>query len=570
MDFIRAGIGITKTMRNVSRLREIASVFAKHGFDEFITIGISSKIPNFVIAKSKRSIKEELENKSEKDWNQVLGFRLRSCFEELGPSFIKFGQLLSSREDLFHASFIHEMQKLRDQVKPIPLSELTTYIEGHLGKKIDEVFASIDPNPIGVASIGVVYSAKLKDGSPVVLKVRRPGIEKEIETDFSILLFIAHQLEKVSEELKYLGLSRIIHDFSSTLVKELNFNVEAMNAERLKKNLSIHDVENHYYIPSIYKEYTSEALLVMERLEGIPFSDKKKIEPYMFEIKDRLNYGVNLFLKTFLQDGFYHADLHGGNFFYLENKKIGLIDFGLMGSLSKTSRQHFTAIIYSLISHNYENLVYEFLDVAEYESIPDVEALTRDVREALSPYVGLTVQQLNLSELFLVILATLKRHQIYLPREWYLVFRALITLDGVGKSLNIDLNIFGILESEILDIVQKSFSKEDLIEEALWSSRDMSSTLKIFPRHFRWFMRDFAKKGYAIEVIQKGYKKEIASVGNSISFLGHAIISATFILSGILFLNGRELLTYNDIPTLTWVMWSLGLLIFALGKRKID
>lgn len=570
MDFIRAGIGITKTMRNVSRLREIASVFAKHGFDEFITIGISSKIPNFVIAKSKRSIKEELENKSEKDWNQVLGFRLRSCFEELGPSFIKFGQLLSSREDLFHASFIHEMQKLRDQVKPIPLSELTTYIEGHLGKKIEDVFTSIDPNPIGVASIGVVYSGKLKDGSPVVLKVRRPGIEKEIETDFSILLFIAHQLEKVSEELKYLGLSRIIHDFSSTLVKELNFNVEAMNAERLKKNLSIHDVENHYHIPSIYKEYTSEALLVMERLDGIPFSDKNKIEPYMFEIKDRLNYGVNLFLKTFLQDGFYHADLHGGNFFYLENKKIGLIDFGLMGSLSKTSRQHFTAIIYSLISHNYENLVYEFLDVAEYESIPDVEALTRDVREALSPYVGLTVQQLNLSELFLVILATLKRHQIYLPREWYLVFRALITLDGVGKSLNIDLNIFGILESEILEIVQKSFSKEDLIEEALWSSRDMSSTLKIFPRHFRWFMRDFAKKGYAIEVIQKGYKKEIASVGNSISFLGHAIISSTFILSGILFLNGRELQTYNDIPTLSWVMWSLGLLTFALGKRKID
>jgi ubiquinone biosynthesis protein len=243
-----------------------------------------------------------------------------------------------------------------------------------------------------------------------------------------------------------------------------------------------------------------------------------------------------------------------------------------MGSLSKTSRQHFTAIIYSLISHNYENLVYEFLDVAEYESIPDVEALTRDVREALSPYVGLTVQQLNLSELFLVILATLKRHQIYLPREWYLVFRALITLDGVGKSLNIDLNIFGILESEILEIVQKSFSKEDLIEEALWSSRDMSSTLKIFPRHFRWFMRDFAKKGYAIEVIQKGYKKEIASVGNSISFLGHAILTATFILSGILFLNvnGRELQTYNDIPALTWVMWSLGLLTFALGKRKID
>lgn len=570
MDFIRAGIGLTKTIRNASRLREIVSVFAKHGFDEFITIGITSKIPNFVLTKSRRSIKEELLNKSEKDWNQVLGFRLRSCFEELGPSFIKFGQLLASREDLFHPSFIHEMQLLRDKVKPIYLQELTSYIEQSMGKKLSEVFLSIENEPIGVASIGVVYQAILKNGNPVVVKVRRPGIEKEIETDFSILLFMAHQVEKVSEELKYLGLSRIIHDFSLTLSKELNFNVEAMNAERFKKNLKVHDREECFHVPKVFADLSSEEILVMEKLDGIPFSDASEIKNSLSEIEKKLNYGVHLFLKTFLQDGFYHADLHGGNFFYLKNQKIGLIDFGLMGSLSKSSREHFTAIVYSLLSHNYENLVYEFLDVAEYESIPDVEALVRDVRDALSPFVGLSVQQLNLSELFLVILATLKTHQIYLPREWYLVFRALITLDGVGKSLQIDLKIFEILESEITEILKVSFNKEDLIEEALWASRDMSSTLKIFPRHFRWFMRDFAKKGYAIDINQKGYKKEISSIGKGISFLSYALLSSTMLFSGTYFMTGLELNTYNDVPTLTWVLWSGALIFYALGRRKLD
>lgn len=570
MDFIRAGIGLTKTIRNAGRLREIVSVFAKHGFDEFITIGITSKIPDFVLTKSRRSIKEELLNKSEKDWNHVLGFRLRSCFEELGPSFIKFGQLLASREDLFHPSFIQEMQLLRDKVRPIPLSELNGYIEHAMGKKLSEVFSHVDEMPIGVASVGIVYQASLKNGKPVVVKVRRPGIEKEIETDFSILLFIAHQVEKVSEELKYLGLSRIIHDFSLTLSKELNFNVEAMNAERLKKNLSIHDQEGYYYVPEVYRELSSEQVLVMEKLVGIPFSNVEAIKPHLPEIESKLNYGVHLFLKTFLQDGFYHADLHGGNFFYLNNNQIGLIDFGLMGSLSKSSRQHFTAIVYSLLSHNYENLVYEFLDVAEYESIPDVEVLVRDVRDALSPFVGLSVQQLNLSELFLVVLATLKTHQIYLPREWYLVFRALITLDGVGKSLNIDLKIFEILEGEVTEILRESFKKEDLIEEALWAGRDMSSTLKIFPRHFRWFMRDFAKKGYAIEVNQKGYKREIASVGRSISFLAHSVMASTLLFSGMYFLGEASLSTYNDVPTLTWILWSGALVIFALGRRKAD
>jgi ubiquinone biosynthesis protein len=248
--------------------------------------------------------------------------------------------------------------------------------------------------------------------------------------------------------------------------------------------------------------------------------------------------------------------------------RIGLIDFGLMGSLSKKGRHHFIAIIYAILSVNYENLVYEFLDVAEYEGIPDVEKLVRDVRESLSLFVGLSVKQTNFSELLMVVLNTLKKHRIYLPREWYVVFRALITLDGVGKSLSMDLNIFGILEADINEIVESTLNKDDMIEDAAWAARDITAAIRIFPRHFRWFMRDFARKGYALEIRNTGYEQEFKNVSNGITFLAFCIISGVFIFSGVYLLAGREIHTWGDIPTLTWILWSMGMIMFASGVKK--
>lgn len=573
MDLIKASLGLTKTIRNVGRLQEIVLVFARHGFDEFISSNVTAKIPNFVLPKSKKRITEELANKSEKDWNQVLGFRLRKCFEELGPAFIKLGQLLSSRDDLFHPSFLEEMRMLRDKVKPIPLSEVLPSIERSLGKKIDQVFKFVEPKAIGTASIGVVYQAVLLDGTPVVIKVRRPGIEKEIETDFSIVMFLALQAERVSSELRYLGVSRVLNDFAFTLQRELNFNIEALNCERLKKNLEKHDSKELYHIPKIYKEYSSESILVIEELKGIPFSSHELILEKRDEIIPKLEYGVQLFLKTFLKDGFFHADLHGGNFFYLQDGvrdgQIGLIDFGLMGSLSKTGRHHFIAIIYALLTYNYENLVYEFLDVAEYDTIPDIDGLIRDVREGMSSFVGLSVKQTNFADLLGVVLNTLKKHQIYLPREWYIVFRALITLDGVGKDLGIDLNIFGILETDINDIVQSTFNKEELIEEAAWAARDLTSSFRVLPRHIKWFLRDFAKKGYAIEIKNTGYENELTSLSSSLVFLGFSLIAGVFIFSGIFIIGTKDIHNWSEIPTMSWIFWSLGLILFSSGAGSL-
>lgn len=573
MDLIRKGIGLTKTIRNVGRLREIVSVFAKNGFDEFITRGVVSKIPNFVLPKSKIKIKEELATQSERDWGKIIGHRLRKCFEELGPTFIKLGQLLSSREDIFDSSFIDEMKYLRDKVKGVPFSKIQEEIETSLGCPISEVFKELESEPIGTASISVVHKGILKNGREVVVKVQRPDIAKMIEVDFSIISFLIGKVEKVSDDIKFLGLSRIFNEFSLGLQSELNFYVEALNCQRLKKNLAKHDREGIFYIPCIYDEYTTKKILVMEFFEGIPFSDRERIDQHTEILHKKLKLGLELFIKSFLQDGFFHADLHGGNFFLLKSHKIGVVDFGLMGTLSKKGRQNFIAILYALLTNNYENLVYEFLDIADYQKIPDVDQMVYDVRQAIAPFVGLTAQQINFSQLLQAVIQALFRHQVFLPREWFIVFRAMITLDGVGRSIGLDFDIFGPLERDIKGIVRGAINKEDLIEEGVWVGKDILASARVLPRHLKWFIQDWAKNNYRFRISHSGHEKSARQIAHAIQFLGLCIVSSIFIISGVLLMGpeqgqdlGRQTLRqFMTFPGWTGVFWGIALAFLVRG-----
>lgn len=566
MDLVKKGLEFSQTIKNVSRFREIITVFARNGLDEFvIKSGLHKIVPNFVLPKTR--ISTALEENSSKSWGGIVGYRLKKSFEELGPSFVKIGQLLSSREDIFPEEFIDQLKPLRDQVKGIDFSEVEQALNESLGKNYKDIFESVDKNPIGNASIGVVYKAKLKSGEDVVLKVRRPNIKSIIETDMSIVQFIVSRLEKVSEEVKYLGVSRIVRDFSTSLKKELDFKVEALNCDRLKENIeSRKEGKELFHLPKIYHQYTSEDLLVMEFLDGVPFSDSEKVKEHMDVIQAKLEKGVHLFIKSLLSDGFFHADLHGGNFFLLKDEKIGLIDFGLVGHLSKKSRTSLIVILYSLITHNYENLVFEFLDVAEYDDVPDVDELTRDIRDTLSPYVGLTVQQMNLTELFNKSVSTLLKHKIFLPREWFIVFRAMISLDGVGKSLNMDLDIFSIIDDNLGDVLKDVYSKESLLEDSLLTGRDLINSLRIVPRHIRWFVKDFAKNNYSLKIVHSGHEAPINDLKNAIVFFGHTFLAGLFLLSGVFLIDNTAVGMWYGMSKLTFVFWTFALVTLLRSR----
>lgn len=570
MDIIKTGLGISKTIKNVSRFREILNVLSRHGFSELIVkSGLDKVIPGFVLPARVSELKRE--DLSQEEWWQVFGEQLRRSFEELGPSFIKLGQLLSTREDILDPALIKELKLLQNQVKGIPFEVAKEVIEQNLGKKISEVFLEIDDKPIGTASIGVVYQARLKDGQKVVVKVRRPHIRKLILTDFEILIFIVQQLEKVSSEIKLLGLSKMISEFFKSTQAELNFMNEAQNCERLKKNLELIDKDGYLVVPKVYREFTTQEVLVLEFLDGKPFNQFHSIAEIGEDMVQKLEKSVQLFTHTLLADGFFHADLHGGNFFVLNNRRIGIIDFGLMGTLSKRNRANLIAILYAVVTYNFDNLVYEFLDVAEYETIPDHEELIRDIKDAISPYIGLSVKETNMTELVRSLIRTLSKHELYLPREWFIIFRALMTLDGVGKSIGYDINIFQVLEKDLPGLVKEMLSQKNAQEELMWVAKDVLTSLRIVPKHLKWFLKESSKNNYSLEIRIRDLDELTRNISRSLFILGQALLTCMCLLIGAIFIRNIHVKSLYDIPPLTWIFWSAAayLLVRMALLRKI-
>lgn len=557
MDILKTGIGLTKTIKNVTRLREILNVFWRNGFDEFIIkTNLQSKIPGFVLPKKRLADAIKEQNDDADMWHSI-GYRLRKSFEELGPSFIKLGQLMASREDLLDPALIKELKLLQNRVQGIDFAEAKAIVELNLEKPFDDVFESFESTPIGVASIGVAYKAKLKTGEEVVVKIRRPNIRKMITTDFEIIAFIVSQIDKVSNDFKYMGASRVIDDFFKSIQLELNFLIEAQNCEKLRKNLEKIDEDHLFVIPNIFKKFSSEEILVMDFLNGKPFNEIGHLEKEDPTLEPKLQRCVRMFTHTILADGFFHADLHGGNFFLMPDGKIGLIDFGLMGSLSKKNRTSLVAILLALVTNNYENLVFEFLDVADYEVIPNHEVLTRDIQDALSPFIGMSVQETDVTQLVHSIVTSLSKHQMYLPREWFIIFRALMTLDGLGKSINIDLNIFEVIDEEIHGIMAELVSKESMTEDALWLARDTLNSVRIIPRHIRWLLKEFAKRKYKLDIEISGIQREVKLISKSIYFIGLMFFASTLVFSGVFLVKDIKINSYQDIPVIAWVFWSI-------------
>ncbi len=555
MDLIKTSRGISKTIKNVSRFKEILTVLSRHGFAELIVkSGLSKVIPGFVLPSRVSELQRE--DLSNEEWWQIFGSQLRQSFEELGPSFIKLGQLLSTREDILEPELIKELKLLQNKVKGIPFDIAKNVIEENLNKKIEDVFLEIDQNPIGTASIGVVYKAILHSGQKVVVKVRRPGIAKKILTDFEILVFILRRVENVSAEVKFLGLSKMISDFFKSTQQELNFLIEAQNCERMRKNLEVIDKDKDLRVPIVYKEFCTSELLVMEFFEGKPFNEFHSMEELGEDVIQKLERSIELFTHTLLADGFFHADLHGGNFFVLDDRKIGIIDFGLMGTLSKKNRANLISILYAVITYNFENLVYEFLDVAEYEKVPDHEELIRDIKDAISPYIGLSIKETNVSDLVRGLIKTLSKHELYLPREWFIIFRALMTLDGVGKSIGIDLNIFKVLEKDLPKLVSELLSKKNSQEELMWVAKDIVSSVRIIPKHLKWFVKEISRNDYSFEFRIRDLDSASKNISKSLLALGMLVLSSVCVLSGVIFVRDIPVSDFSDIPLLSWVFWT--------------
>ena len=360
---------------------------------------------------------------------------MRMCFEELGPTFVKLGQLLATRPDLVPPEFVEEFKKLQDQVKPLSYSEIKNVVDHQFGNQ-GEVFKEFSEQPYAAASIAQVHPAILKDGTEVVVKIQRPGIREVIDDDVSILYMIADLLQKNFEELKVFNPVGIVDEFFRTLELETNFVVEANNIRRFAENFKN---EPQIVIPKVYLEYSGRNVLVMEKLEGEPLHSLRDIEDA--EKEKVIKSGIHAFFKMVFKHGLFHGDLHAGNMFILPNQKIGLIDFGVVGRLGSKTTDSIAAMFVALATEDYERLAYEYIDLAPYDERINGDQFARDLRSLIAPYFGLTLKNVNLGHLLMDSTSIAARHHVKVPSELMLFFKAIVTVEGMGRQVIPDFDL---------------------------------------------------------------------------------------------------------------------------------
>jgi ubiquinone biosynthesis protein len=410
-------------MRDLPRLHEITSVLIRHGLGDLVRrLGVAN-----ILERAGEILQwGEAGETATLDPPQ----RVRRALEQLGPTFIKLGQVMATRMDLFPPGWIAEFEKLQSTVPPVAFAELVPELERALGRSPFQVFRDIDTKAFGSASIAQVHRARLPDGTPVVLKIRRPGIRPKIEADLRILFHLAELLESEMPEIRRYQPTQVVAQFARCLERELDLALEARNVQRFAKNFAD---DPFVVIPKVYPEWTCEVMNVQEHVIGIPATDLAAVDRAGLDRKLLAARGVDAILKMILVDGFFHADPHPGNVFYLPGNRLAIIDFGMVGRLSQMRRNQVVDLLAGLSRMDEEPMIDVLLDWAG-DAYVDEEKLAADVDELVFEYEGMPLKDIRVATLLRQFAAIVREHSIVLPPDLTLMFKALITLEGLGRQ----------------------------------------------------------------------------------------------------------------------------------------
>lgn len=459
-------------------------MFASHGFH---TLAVRAKLGRFVLD---RLMAKDMEHLPAPE-------RMRMSFEQLGPTFVKLGQLLATRPDLIPLEYSEEFKKLHDQVPGVPFADIEKSLVAHFGAPLNEIFAAFDETPLAAASIAQVHRARLKDGSEVVVKVQRPGIERVIQDDMQILRGLADLAARYIPESRIYNPQGVIAEFGRSMELETNFVIEANNIRRFSVNFAN---EPNIKIPRVYGDYTGRRVLVLEALEGIPLSQGRALEQEGIQPEEVLKRGLRAYMKMVYTDGLFHGDLHAGNVLLLPNNQIGLIDFGIVGRLNRKTQTAIAHMFWSLAEEDYDRLAYLYVDLAPFTERVDVDQFARDIRDLIAPYFGLTTKNVNIGRLMLDSTVVAAKHGLILPTELVMFFKSVVSLEGMGRVLLKDFDFLSYSLEFSKDLIQVHMEPKRLFSDASVFARDMNSLVSTLPRQLKQVLRRINDPDFAIQV----------------------------------------------------------------------
>ena len=424
-------------LKHLRRYREIVGVFIRHGFGGLVDqLGLLPVL----------SLPRRLLRRGPAGAPLSAPEHVRLAIEELGPTFIKLGQILSTRPDLIPPAYIRELTKLQDTVPPAEWEAVSARVETELGGTLEELFASFQIEPLAAASLAQVHGATLPGGEEVVVKVQRPGIEEVISVDLEILFDLARLVQERTPLGELYDLPGIAEGFAFTLRAELDFRREGRNADRFRRNFAD---EPALYIPRVYWDYSSGRVLVLERIHGIKIGDIEALDAAGVDRHQVAENAARIILKQVLEDGFFHADPHPGNFFVMDGEVIGAMDFGMVGHVSPALRSDLTRLYVAFVDRDSEGIVEQFIRMGAASYQVDRAGLQRDLERLLGKYYGLSLKEIRAQEVIEDVLPMAFRHRLHFPPDLWLLEKTVVMMEGVGLKLDPDFNVFDVLGTDV-------------------------------------------------------------------------------------------------------------------------
>ena len=548
---------VNRTYRHLNRYQRILRVLFKYGFSDLVDYLHIDQYLETGLQMINRKPREQLDRHSRPQ-------RLRMALEELGPTFVKLGQLLSTRPDFIPPEYLDELAKLQDSVPPFSYEEVQQIYQEEFGSDPADIFEYFDSHPLAAASIGQVHQARLLHGQVsggkqknrnVVVKVQRPDIEKLIAVDLEILAHIARLMEEHLEEVQGHRPSAIVHEFARSLSREIDFTIELSNIQRFARQFE-NNTEIH--VPEVYPSLSTERILVLERIEGIKASDVDTLKHQGYNLPLVAERGANLVMEQIFVHGFFHSDPHPGNIFILPENVTCFIDFGQMGRLSLKDREDFADLVLSLVSGNETKVAADVLKVTIQLGELDQDELALDVGEFMDRYLYLSLGELKAGRLLHDLLELVSRHKLSLKPNLYLMLKALTTVEGVGLMLDPDLELIDLARPFMRKIKFGRIKPRRLAQEVDETGTEYLTLFRDLPREARTILKQLRRGKMILKLEHRGLlpmERSLDRVSNRVSF---AIVLAAQLI-------GSALIVLSDIPPRWYGIPVIGLAGFLVA-----
>lgn len=452
---------------NLNRYRQIVAIMVQYGFGDIA--GQLGLLERFALAVTTPAGETPPERSPE---------NLRRALADLGPVYVKLGQLLSTRPDLLPPDYILELAHLQDDAPALPFDTVRTIIERELDAPLETHFQFVDSRPLGAASLAQVHVARLRNGEPVVIKVQRPDITAQIETDLDILRDLVRLIEPRLPMSGYVDIRAVLEDFATLLEQELDFEQEAHFMDIFRANFRGND---EVVIPRVHWQLTTPRILVMQQVTGIKIDDVERLELGHHDRREIAKRMARIVLKEVLLDGIYHADPHPGNLLVMRDDVIGIVDFGIVGWLDARVRRQLADLITSIVQNDMDTLVNRLIQLDIADTQIDREALSRDIGRLTRKYYGRSLRRVTSANLMQDLMPLIQHYHLRIPTDLWLLFKTLIVIQGVGQRLDPQFNLFADTRRYMIQLSLRQYAPATLRESAVRASISLSDLINTAP-----------------------------------------------------------------------------------------